>query len=194
VGIFALQGGEEVKSYSTVTCNSHDVRCCCSRNSPTVASPSNRSNQSDSCSGLIRSGIQKALPRPACGARQQNSCSRSSEWSIRKPRFVNRVVVLEFRRIVRTPKFWDVVLEGVLGVGRERVRCDDIVDRALSVRATLESIRESTAVGCHSALKALLFARSGRSKGRLKRFGGGRRHNYEYGTVSYKCNRSVTYV
>jgi len=57
--------------------------------------------------------------------------------SVREP---DRVVVFELRSIVRVPKLRDVVLERVLRVGRERVRRDDIVDRCLRVRATLERI------------------------------------------------------
>ena len=109
--------------------------------------------------------------------------------SVREP---DRVVVFEIRSIVRVPKLRDVVLEGVLGVGRERVRRDDIVDCCLRVRATLERIGEGASVRRHGTLKPLLFVRRRWRERGFKRFHGGGGHTESYDTKAHKAYGKLT--
>ena len=109
--------------------------------------------------------------------------------SVREP---DRVVVFELRSIVRVPKLRDVVLERVLRVGRERVRRDDIVDRCLRVRATLERIGEGASVRRHGTLKPLLFVRRRWRERGFKRFRGGGGHTESYNTKAHKAYGKLT--
>ena len=85
----------------------------------------------------------------------------------------NGMVVFEFRSVVRPAELRDVVLERVLGVGREIVAGNDIVDRRLCIRATLERLDESAAIHRHGTLKPVLFVRRwGRKRG-FERFRAG---------------------
>lgn len=79
------------------------------------------------------------------------------------------VVVVQLRSVVRPMQLWDVVLERVLRVGREDVAGDDLVDRCLCVRPTLERFRrahggmspryaEAVALYAPSAVRAWLEA------------------------------------
>ncbi len=101
----------------------------------------------------------------------------------------NRVVVVHFRRVVRLAELWNVGLERVLGVGRERVRRHDIVDRCLRFCTALECVFEGTAIRCHCALKpSLLVCRGWRERG-FERFRGGRAHTQLLGLVIVKSNQ-----
>ena len=93
--------------------------------------------------------------------------------SIREP---NWMVVVQLRSVVRPAELRDVVLEGVFGVGRERVTGDDIVDRRLRVCAGVEGLREGAAVRRHGTLKPLLFVRRWWRERGFERFCGGGGH------------------
>lgn len=102
------------------------------------------------------------------------------------------MVVLNLAGVVRPSELRDVGFERVFRVRCERVRRDDVVDRSLRIRATLESIRKSVPIRRHSPLEPLLFARCGRGEGSFERFRGGRRHKSLYGTELAKAIEILT--
>lgn len=145
VSLFRSELAGSSTEYSTVTCNSHDVRCFCRWSSPAVASSFKRSNQRDSCSGLIRNGIQKFVSRSGCGACHTKLYSRSLESSNFAARLTNRSECLSssFSGSCGVSERSSCVF----GLIRQVVGRYDVVDRRHCVRSSVESVVECFAVG-----------------------------------------------
>ena len=120
--------------------------------------------------GVATSGLRDApaeLVRSVLGVIETPS-------SVREP---NRMIVVQLGGVVRPAELRDVVLDCVLRVGREIVVGDDIVDRRLGVRTTLEGLQKSPTVCRHGTLKSTLFIRRRWRKRGFERFRGGGSHN-----------------
>jgi hypothetical protein len=85
----------------------------------------------------------------------------------------NRMIVSEFRSVVRVTQFRHVALESVFGVGRETVGCHNVVDCRLGICATLEGVFEGMPVGRHGSVKPTLFVRRRWRERSFKRLRGG---------------------